>query len=155
MATLVDLDDNDMLFIDSTHTVKPGSEVNKIILEVLPRLREGVWIHFHDILFPYDYRRSFMTSDLFCWLESTLLHAFLINNDRFEVQLAQSMLHYGAQDELKACFPSYDPRASEFGLELAEGTHFPASTYLRTRAVPVACQTLPESLQSCRVTKHS
>ena len=44
----------DLLFIDWTHAVKPGSEVNDLIHEVLPRLRPGVWVHVHDIYFPYD-----------------------------------------------------------------------------------------------------
>lgn len=53
-----DLRKNDLLFIDSSHTVKPGGDVNYLILEVLPRLRSGVIVHFHDIFFPYDYQRN-------------------------------------------------------------------------------------------------
>src|SRR5690606_17232979 len=76
--TITKLQQGDMLFIDSTHTVKPGSEVNRIILDVLPRLNDGVFVHFHDIYFPYDYQRSLLSSELFFNSESTLLHAFLI-----------------------------------------------------------------------------
>src|SRR5678815_860642 len=47
---------NDFLFIDSSHAVKPGGDVNYLILEVLPRLKPGVIVHFHDICFPYDYQ---------------------------------------------------------------------------------------------------
>ena len=47
----------DLLFIDSSHMVKMGSDVNHLILEVLPRLRRGVIVHFHDINLPYDYPR--------------------------------------------------------------------------------------------------
>ena len=53
-----------MLFVDATHTVKPGSEVNRIILDVLPRLDAGVFVHFHDIYFPYDYQRGLLSSEL-------------------------------------------------------------------------------------------
>src|ERR1035441_7727332 len=60
LEVLTDLQPNDLLFVDSTHTVKPGSEVNCIILEVLPRLARGVWVHFHDIYFPYDYQRDLL-----------------------------------------------------------------------------------------------
>ena len=52
------LSENDILFIDSTHTVRPGSDVNYLILEILPRLNPGVIVHFHDIYLPYDYKRS-------------------------------------------------------------------------------------------------
>ena len=55
---IADLGDDDLLFVDSTHAVKPGSEVNYLIHEVLPRLRPGAWVHFHDIYFPYDYARD-------------------------------------------------------------------------------------------------
>ena len=51
----------DFLFVDSTHTVKPGSEVNRLILEVLPRLQPGCHVHFHDIYFPYDYPCALFT----------------------------------------------------------------------------------------------
>ena len=51
-----DVVDRDILFIDSTHAVKPGSEVNRLILDILPRLKSGVCVHFHDIYFSYDYQ---------------------------------------------------------------------------------------------------
>ena len=100
LVDLVDLSPGDLLFIDSTHTVKAGSEVNRIILEILPRLKKGVLIHFHDIFFPYDYQRN-INSTPFFWSESSLLHSFLINNDQFVIRAAQSMLHYEAKDFLK------------------------------------------------------
>ena len=49
---------NDLLFIDSSHTVKAGGDVNYLFLEVLPRLRKGVIVHIHDIFLPYDYQRE-------------------------------------------------------------------------------------------------
>mgnify|MGYP000424237323 FL=1 len=73
------LEKNDILFIDSSHTVKVGSDVNYIILEILPRLKPGVIVHFHDIFIPYDYNRNTL-STFFHWSETTLLRAFLINN---------------------------------------------------------------------------
>ncbi len=47
----------DILFVDTTHTVKLGSDVNFIILDVLPRLAPGVIVHFHDIFLPFEYPR--------------------------------------------------------------------------------------------------
>lgn len=131
LVDLVDLDAGDLLFIDSTHTVKVGSEVNRIILEVLPRLKKGVLIHFHDVFFPYDYQRD-INSTPFFWSESSLLHSFLINNDKFVVRAAQSILHYEAKDFLKETFPNYNPQFENYGIPitLSEETHFPSSIYL-------------------------
>ena len=50
----------DVLFIDSSHTVKIGGDVNYLFLEVLPRLKPGVIVHVHDIFFPFDYRRDWV-----------------------------------------------------------------------------------------------
>ena len=49
---------DDILFVDTTHTVKTGGDVNRIVLELLPRLAPGVLVHFHDIFLPYEYPRS-------------------------------------------------------------------------------------------------
>ena len=75
---------NDLLFfVDSTHTLGPAGEVSRIILEMLPRLKAGAWVHFHDISFPYDYDRNTLDSALVFPHESVLLHAFLAYNRRF------------------------------------------------------------------------
>jgi predicted O-methyltransferase YrrM len=130
--TMTGLDKGDMLFVDSTHTVKPGSEVNRIILDVLPRLTAGVFVHFHDIYFPYDYQRGLMSNELFFNAESTLLHAFLINNARYRIVLSLSMLHYAAPRQLIASIPRYEPQGNADGLRSDGGIHFPSATYLLT-----------------------
>jgi hypothetical protein len=130
--TLTKLGKGDMLFVDSTHTVRPGSEVNRIILDILPRLDAGVFVHFHDIYFPYDYPRGVMSSELFFNAESTLLHAFLINNAHCRIVLSLSMLHYAAPERMKAYLPMYDPQANDDGLRSSQGAHFPSATYLQT-----------------------
>jgi hypothetical protein len=129
---LTALDLGDMLFIDSTHTVKPGSEVNRIILDVLPRLKFGVFVHFHDIYFPYDYQRALLTSELFFGVESTLLHGFLIGNSRCRIALSTSMLHYALPDRIAQLFPRYAPQNNVNGLATEGGEHFPSATYLLT-----------------------
>ncbi len=128
---LLDMGTNGFLFIDSTHTVKPGSEVNRLILEVLPRLAKGIWVHFHDIYFPYDYSRNILTKDLFFTNESVLLHSFLINNRQFSLMLSLSMLHYSVPEKVKEFLPNYDPEKNECGLALSKG-HFPSSLYLKS-----------------------
>lgn len=130
---LADLDSGDLLFVDSTHTVKPGSEVNRIVLEVLPRLRPGVWVHFHDIWLPYDYPRDLLTDSLFFWNESVLLHAYLADNHRMTTELCCSWLHYEARDELTELVPGYRGQSGHDGLADPDDPdgHFPSATYLR------------------------
>jgi hypothetical protein len=130
LEVLTDLGQEGFLFVDSTHTVKPGSEVNCLVLEVLPRLNEGDWVHFHDIYFPYDYQRGLLDDELFFSSESVLLHAFLINNPALRVRVALSMLHYADPMRLRRSLPSYRPARNDQGLRAGEG-HFPASAYLQ------------------------
>jgi hypothetical protein len=75
-----------MLFIDSTHVCKIGSDVNFLIFEVLPRLQPGVWIHIHDIFSDFDYPSEWV-KDGVAWNESYLVRAFLQFNEAFEVML--------------------------------------------------------------------
>ena len=89
---LEQLDTGDILFIDSTHTVKFGSDVCREILEILPAIPSGVWIHFHDIFFPYDYPPKWLIEERRAWNEQYMLEAFLAYNSRFEVVLANHWL---------------------------------------------------------------
>jgi hypothetical protein len=128
---IADLAAGDLLFIDSTHAVKPGSEVNYLIHEVLPRLRSGVWVHFHDIYFPYDYTRDTLDGDMLFPQESGLLYAFLAGNSRFRIEASLSMIHYARPDALKALIPKYEPNANADGLRADGGRHFPSACWLR------------------------
>jgi predicted O-methyltransferase YrrM len=133
LSLFTSLGKGDLLFIDSTHTVKPGGDVNYLILEVLPRLAPGVVVHFHDIYLPYDYQRNVLRT-FYHWQETSLLRAFLIHNDRVRVLFHLSQLHYDRPDALRAVFPEYRPAPDEDGLEVgghgATEGHFPASSYL-------------------------
>jgi len=124
------LGDGDLLFVDSTHTVKPGSEVNVLILEVLPRLQRGCHVHFHDIYFPFDYPPSLLRATFF-QNESALLHAFLTGNASYSIAASLSMLHHARSRELQLLLPNYRPQALESGLRVgAQAGHFPSSAYL-------------------------
>jgi len=127
---LTRLGENGFLFVDSTHTVKPGSEVNRLIFEVLPRLESGSWVHFHDIYFPYDYQRGLLDDELFFSNESALLHAFLIDNAKFTIRTSQSMLHHADPARLAKSLPNYRPSGNDHGLRASSGD-FPASIYLQ------------------------
>ena len=98
------LESGDILFIDSSHTVKTGGDVNYLFLEVLPRLKAGVIVH--DIFFPFEYRRDWMLEELRFWTEQYLLQAFLIFNSEFEVLMANSYLNHYYPPDLKAAFPN-------------------------------------------------
>ena len=99
------LGSGDVLFIDSSHTVKIGGDVNYLFLEVLPRLRPGVIVHVHDIFLPFEYRRDWVLDEFRFWTEQYILQAFLTFNSQFEVLLANSYLNHYHQQELKAAFP--------------------------------------------------
>jgi hypothetical protein len=100
------LDSGDVLFIDSSHTVKIGGDVNYLFLEVLPRLKPGVIVHVHDIFLPFDYRRDWIMEEFRFWTEQYLLQAFLTFNSEFEVLMANSYLSHCHKDGLQATFPS-------------------------------------------------
>ena len=87
------LQENDILFIDSSHLSKAGSDLNFILFNVLPILNKGVIIHFHDIFYPFDYPKDWLTEERFYWNESYLLRAFLMNNDRYKITFFNSAAH--------------------------------------------------------------
>ncbi|KHD08597.1 hypothetical protein PN36_02720 [Candidatus Thiomargarita nelsonii] len=104
-----ELGSNDILFIDSSHTVKVLGDVNYLYLNVIPQLNPGVIIHIHDIFFPVEYLpHHFLKKGLKqFWQEQYLLHAFLMFNQEFEVLSSLSYLHCKFQNELKVLFPWY------------------------------------------------
>jgi hypothetical protein len=100
------LGSGDILFIDSSHAVRIGGDVNYLFLEVLPRLKPGVIVHVHDIFFPFDYRRDWVMDELRFWAEQYLLQAFLTFNSEFEVLMANGYLGHHYMEDLKATFPN-------------------------------------------------
>lgn len=77
---------NDILFIDSSHVSKYGSDVNYLIFEVLPVLKPGVLVHIHDIFYPFEYPRQWLKEGR-AWNEAYVVHAFLQNNSEWEILL--------------------------------------------------------------------
>lgn len=109
--TFSHLTENDILFIDSGHTIKTGGDVNYLILEILPNLKPGVIIHFHDINLPYEYPKIYFTNPTFrvFWTEAYLLQAFLSLNPYFEVMLGMNYLMAEKAEDFKNSFPHYNP----------------------------------------------
>ena len=96
----------DILFIDSSHTVKIRGDVNYLFLELLPRLKPGVIVHVHDIFFPFDYPRDWVMDELRFWSEQYLLQAFLSFNSEFEVLIANHYLAQHYLEDFKVTFPN-------------------------------------------------
>ena len=101
------LGDGDVLFIDSSHVLRIGSDVQYEFLEILPRLRPGVLVHVHDVFLPDEYPRGWVMDEHRFWNEQYLLQAFLAFNQAFEVVWAGSYLNGRHPDRLAAAIPSY------------------------------------------------
>ena len=80
-----ELDEGDILFIDSTHVSKFGSDVNSIVFNIFPLLKKGVFIHIHDIFFPFEYPLDWLKRGIY-WNEIYLIKAFLMFNNSFEIE---------------------------------------------------------------------
>ena len=86
------LEAGDILFIDSTHVVKTGSDVHFELFEILPRLQSGVIIHFHDVPFPFEYPDEWIFTQNLSWNEAYFLRAFLMYNTKFRIVMWNSLL---------------------------------------------------------------
>jgi hypothetical protein len=106
-ALFGELSENDVLFIDSTHVVRCGSDVNRIYLDILPRLKPGVIVHVHDIFLPAEYPKHWVFEEHVFWTEQYLLQAFLAFNREFEVLWSGSYMHMEHSSELARHMPSY------------------------------------------------
>jgi hypothetical protein len=109
LERFTELEAGDILFVDTTHTVKAGSDVNRIVLEVLPQLAPGVAVHIHDIFLPYEYPEEWLREQQWYWAEQYLLQAFLAFNDRFEVLLGANALARAHAARVGAVVPSFSP----------------------------------------------
>ncbi len=112
LSAFLQLQAGDVLFVDTTHTVKLGSDVNYIVLDVLPVLAPGVIVHFHDIFLPWEYPRTWFEQLRYYWAEQYLLQAFLAFNDAFEVLLPAQALAREQPDRLGRVIPSFGPGVS-------------------------------------------
>lgn len=95
-----ELEEGDILFFDTSHTVKIGSDVNYIIFEVLPRLAPGVWIHCHDIFLPFEYPKHWIHEIGIQWNEQYLIGALLMSSSSYKVKLMNYWLSTTYAEEL-------------------------------------------------------
>jgi Methyltransferase domain len=85
LARFAALEANDILFIDSSHVAKTGSDVCFELFEILPALKSGVLIHIHDMFWPFEYFRSWVLDDKRAWNELYFVRAFLMHNPDYQI----------------------------------------------------------------------
>lgn len=104
-GTFRNLSANDILFIDSSHVSKAGSDVNYLLFDVLPELQSGVYVHFHDVFYPFEYPKQWICDLGISWNEAYLLRAFLQYNQSFRIALFIDYLGRFHSDQLRAIMP--------------------------------------------------
>jgi predicted O-methyltransferase YrrM len=100
---------NDILFIDSSHVSKPGSDVNYLLTQVLPILNPGVLIHFHDIYYPFEYTKEYLLQLKLVWNEVYSIHNFLLFNSNYKIVFFSDYVRLKLEED--ALFATRFPQA--------------------------------------------
>jgi hypothetical protein len=100
-----ELEENDVLFIDSSHVIRPQGDVLFEYLELLPTLKKGVIVHVHDIFSPRNYPAQWLVDDVKLWNEQYLVEAFLSHNSSWKIIGALNYLHHNHYDKLRSVAP--------------------------------------------------
>jgi hypothetical protein len=104
-----ELGEDDILFIDSSHVIRPEGDVLFEYLELIPSLNKGVIVHVHDIFSPRNYLENWLTSEVKFWNEQYLLEAFLSHNNSWKIMGSLNHLHHNHYGNLKAACPFLTP----------------------------------------------
>lgn len=104
IETFLALESGDLLFIDSSHVVKCGSDLQLLMFEILPQLKPGVFVHFHDIFYPFDYPSEWLFEGRY-WNENYFLRAFLSYNSEWSIQFFNTYAHFKFGDFIKEKMP--------------------------------------------------
>jgi hypothetical protein len=103
-AMVEELQAGDILFIDSSHVIRPQGDVLVGLFDWVGRIKPGVLVHVHDILSPRDYPEDWIFSHRFLWNEQYLLEGFLAFNETYKILLPLNHLFCEKPDALlKAC----------------------------------------------------
>ena len=108
-AVFAELEAGDVLFIDSSHVIRPQGDVVFEYLELLPTLRPGVIVHAHDIFTPRDYPQEWVVDRVRLWNEQYLLEAFLTHNHDWQILAALNYLKHNHYEHLQAVAPHLLP----------------------------------------------
>jgi hypothetical protein len=103
------LEENDILFIDSSHIIRPQGDVLFEYLELLPSLNTGVIVHVHDIFSPKNYLTKWLQDDVRFWNEQYLLEAFLSHNSSWKIVGALNYLHHNHYKKFSSVIPFLTP----------------------------------------------
>lgn len=95
-----ELCEDDLLFIDSSHMIRPQGDVLTEYLQIIPKLKKGVYVHIHDIFTPKDYLKRWVVDDVRFWNEQYLLEALLTDTNRYEVVAALNYLKHNHYNQL-------------------------------------------------------
>lgn len=101
------LGENDILFIDSTHIMKTGSDVHYELFNILPVLKKGVMIHFHDLQYPFEYPLEWVFDQNYSWNEAYAVRAFLSYNEHFAPFYSSTMLAQTERALIESLFPNF------------------------------------------------
>lgn len=112
-AVVRKLEANDVLFIDSSHVIRPQGDVLRLVLEFLPVLQPGVLVHVHDIFTPRDYPALWLVDQVRLWNEQYLLEAFLTCNSQFRVIGALNLLSRRYPERMQERFPVFREKAGQ------------------------------------------
>ena len=118
-----ELDAGDILFIDSSHMIRPQGDVVFEYLEILPTLKDGVIVHIHDIFSPRDYPADWVIDRVWFWNEQYLLEAFLTLNSDWKIIGALNYLRHNHYDKLKEKCPflTQDREPGSFYIQRVKG----------------------------------
>jgi len=97
----------DILFVDSTHIAKSGSDVCMEVLRMVPSLRPGVLIHFHDIFWPFEYPHQWNVVEQRGWNEIYLVHALLLSNSRLQIRFFNDWAARFLQADIEQLIPEF------------------------------------------------
>jgi predicted O-methyltransferase YrrM len=106
LAVFDQLEASDLVFIDSSHVAKIGSDVSFILLRILPRLKPGVIVHFHDVFYPFSYPAAWIREGR-AWNESLFLRAFLVGNPQFQLLAFNSFAGYSFSELFRDQLPAF------------------------------------------------
>jgi predicted O-methyltransferase YrrM len=106
-AAFATLERSDILFIDSSHALKTGSDVQYLLFEVLPLLRPGVLVHFHDCRFPFEYSDRQIFEKNYSWNEAYGVRALLMWSKRFRVIFYNSLFALERRHVPASIFPVF------------------------------------------------
>ncbi|MCX5512537.1 hypothetical protein C3941_04420 [Kaistia algarum] len=102
-----ELEAGDILFIDSTHVLRTGSDVCYELFEIFPIIRPGVLVHIHDMFWPFEYPRAWAVDENRSWNEAYAVRAFLTENASWRIAWFSDYLVHFERPMIEATYPRF------------------------------------------------